>query len=121
MKFVKLDSSEAVDVFLNDQCQAIARRISAHPERYHFDISVRPEARKDGKVTSFVVDAVINIARQGSLRVHKHGADLRSAVAEAIDSLETQLRRYTEKRERSRKTFGRSLKSVRSERWKGVA
>ncbi len=68
----------------------------------------------DGSVKSFEVVGTIAIKRKGELRVSKKHADPEKAVLLTIDALEKQVRRWSEKRERSRATLGKSLKSVRS-------
>lgn len=118
MKYIDVDSSKALDAYVREQCSSLVERISSHPNKYKLRMSVRPEARnKDGKIKSFHVEGIIVIPRKSDLRASKKGGDVKKAIESVVASLEKQVRRQTEKQERSRKTVGRSLKPVREFKW----
>jgi ribosomal subunit interface protein len=118
MKYVHIDSSEALNEFVKKQCHALTERISAHPRKYKLKMSVKPESRnKDGQVKSFQVEGSIDINKRKELRASKKGSDIKKVVEQVVQSLEKQMRRHTEKTERSRKTLGKSLKPIREFKW----
>lgn len=113
-----LITSQSLDAFIQKKCTSLSKRLKAHPNKYRISVLVEGESKKpSGLVNSFKVTGLIKIARQGDLRVRKTGSDVKKTVAAVIEALETQIRRTTEKKERSRKTLGHSLKPVRSLKW----
>lgn len=69
--------------------------------------------KKDGTIKAFEFVAVLKIKNAGELRISKKSLEPKTAVVEAVRALEKQVRRFSEKRERSRTTVGTSLKPVR--------
>lgn len=115
MKFVKVDASESLDAFAQEHSRTLLKRLDAHNGKYKFKMTMKPGARrKDGQVKNFEVVGVIAIRGSGELRANKTDADPKKAVLSVVTALEKQIRRWTEKRERSRSTVGKSLKPVRA-------
>lgn len=114
MKFENLDASSSLQAFGQKQATSLLKRIDAHDGRYRFKMTIRPNTRNpDGSVKLFEVVGTIKIRGRSELRVAKRNANPKVAVKEAVLTLEKQIRRYTEKSERSRSTVGKSLRSVR--------
>ena len=122
MKYVNLKASEALDAFVQKQCSSLARRVGSHPNKYKISLSVKANARNpDGIVISYEVIGIVKVARQSHLSVKKKGKDVKKTISDVIDALSKQLRRKTEKKERSRRTLGQTLKPVRHYTWELTA
>ncbi len=118
MKYINVKPSPALDSFVRKQCSSLAQRLESHPNKYKISLSIKANSKNtEGRVTTYEVIGAIKIARQGQLRVSKKGHDPKKLVSSVVDALNKQLRRQTEKQERSRKTLGRSLKPVRHTIW----
>jgi ribosome-associated translation inhibitor RaiA len=106
--------SDQLNKYIQTQCSGLMNRLKAHPNKYKLALTVRPEAKnKEGKVKSFTVKGVIKIARASDIRAAKKDANPKVAVDDVIKALEKQIRRSTEKKERSRKTLGKTLKPIK--------
>lgn len=118
MKFVNLNSSKALDSFVRKHASSLMRRVDSSNGRYRLSMAVRPISRsQDQTVKSFEVTGVFSIRGSKDLRANKKHADVKSAVVAVVEALEKQIRRTTEKKERSRKTLGTSLKTMREVKW----
>ncbi|MBK9041570.1 MAG: HPF/RaiA family ribosome-associated protein [Bdellovibrionales bacterium] len=118
MKFIDSPASQALDLFVQKHAGTLVRRISKSHGRYKVSFLLRPIARKrDASVKVFKFVGNITIRGGGQLRAEEKASDPRDAALKVIRSLEKQLRRLTEKQERSRKTVGKSLKPIRELRW----
>lgn len=118
LKYVGVEKSEALDAYVRKHCNGLLRRISVHPSKYKLKFCIRPEARKiDHSISSFSVEGAIVITGRTELRAKAKAKDVKVAIDKVIKNLEVKVRRDTEKRERSRKTIGKSLKPVTEYRW----
>jgi len=118
MKYVNVDSSKALDSFVQKHSRSLIRRVEQSNGRYNLSMSVRPVGRTpDQKVKSFEVSGVLSIQGVQNIRAAKKHKDPQVAVLAVVEALEKQIRRVTEKKERSRKTMGQSLKTVREVKW----
>ncbi len=114
MKFINLDASSSLEAFGQKQARSLLKRIDASNERYRFKMTIKPDSRNpDGSVKLFEVVGVIKIKGRGELRAAKQNKDAKIAVQDVVSTLEKQIRRFSEKTERSRSTMGKSLRSVR--------
>ncbi len=114
MKFINLDGSSSLEAFGQKQAKSLMKRIDARHEQYRFKMSIKPHARKpDGSVKLYEVVGTVKIKGRGELRAAKRNRDAKLAVHAVVSVLEKQLRRHSEKSERSRSTIGKSLRSVR--------
>lgn len=114
IKYVNVEPSTALDEFVQEHIKSLRDRIFLHQTKYSVDITIKADAKNtEGKITSFEVDGTFYIARRADLRAVEKMSDVHQAVIAVIKSLEKQIHRLTEKQERSRKTIGKSLKSVR--------
>jgi ribosomal subunit interface protein len=115
IKYVNMKSSAALDVFIQDHIRSLLDRISVHPNKYSIDFTVKANAKSaENKITSFEVDGTFRVARRANLRASEKMRDVHEAVAAVSKSLEKQIRRLSEKLERSRKTMGKTLKPVKN-------
>ena len=118
MEYIDSPASRAFDAYVQRHASTLVRRISKSHGRYKVSFSLRPVARKsDGSVKSFKFVGKISIRGGGQIRAEEKAANPKDAALNVIRSLEKQLRRQTEKMERSRKTVGRSLKPIRELKW----
>lgn len=118
MKFIDSPTSKAFDAYVQKHTSTLARRISKSHGRYKVSFSLRPVARKsDGSVKFFKFVGKISIRGGGQIRAEEKAPNPKDAALNVIRSLEKQLRRLTEKAERSRKTVGKSLKPIRELKW----
>lgn len=114
MKFINIDASQALDAFVDKKSKNLLKRVEAYHDRYKFSMNIKPRSRKkDGSVKTFSVVGVVKIKSVSDIRAEFESTDPKLAVKKVIDSLEKQIRRHTEKSERSRSTLGRSLKPIR--------
>lgn len=114
MKFTNIDASQSLDAFVDKKSKALLKRVGAYHDRYKFSMNIKPTSRKkDGSVKTFSVVGVVKIKSVSDLRAEFESADPKLAVKKVIESLEKQIRRHTEKSERSRTTLGRSLIPIR--------
>jgi ribosomal subunit interface protein len=119
MKFVNLDTSDAINQYVREKCSTLSSRIAVQPNRYKMKMTVRPDAKlKTGKIKTFHVTGAIKVARSAELRASTKHSNIRKAIDKVITSLEKQVRRSTEKKERSRSTVGKSMKPVRNYKWR---
>lgn len=106
--------SDQLNTYIQKQCAGLMTRLKAHPNKYKLALTVRPEAKnKEGKTKLFNVKGVIKVARSADLRASRKDANPKAAIDDVVRALETQIRRITEKKERSRKTVGKSLKPIK--------
>lgn len=118
LRFIGIPTSKALDVYVRRHCQSLLKRISARPDRYHLKFRVQPIAKNfEGAISYFQVDGGLVITGRKTLRASAEGDNIKQAVDKVIEALEKQLRRETEKRERSRKTMGRTMELVREHTW----
>lgn len=108
-------STNALQDYVVKRFHAIKRRVDA---RFHdSNVLLRGQitAKTDeGHAKEFQAELILKVPRSRTpYIVKKVNVDFRTAVSDAIHALETLLRRDSEKRERSRKTVGKSLKLVR--------
>lgn len=114
IKYVNVEPSAALDEFVQEHIKSLHHRIYLHQTKYAVGITIKADAKNaEGKIISFEVDGTFRIARRADLRAVEKMSDVHQAVTAVIKSLEKQIHRLTEKQERSRKTIGKSLKSVR--------
>lgn len=118
MKFVGIPTSKALDTYVRRQCHALLKRVSARPNKYRLKFRIQPVAKNfEGTISHFQVDGVMTITGRKSLRASGQDTNIKRVVDHVIESLEKQVRRETEKRERSRKTLGRSMQLIREFNW----
>jgi ribosomal subunit interface protein len=114
IRYVNMKPSEALSNFIQDHIRTLQERISVHPNKYSVNITVKANAKNaEAKITSFEVDGTFCIARRANLRASEKMSDVHQAITAVSKSLEKQIRRLTEKLERSRKTIGKSLKPIK--------
>lgn len=114
MRFTKIDTSEALELFVNKKSKTLLRRIRSYHDRYKFSMNIKPSAhKKDGSIKLFCAMGVLKIKSLSEIRAKYESPSPEIAVKRVIDSLEKQIRRYSEKSERSRSTLGKSLKPIR--------
>jgi ribosome-associated translation inhibitor RaiA len=115
IRYVNVEPSAALDRFIQNHMQTLLERVSVHPKKYSLSMTIKANAKNaQGKIKSFEVDGTFKIARRANLRAAEKMGNVQKAVVSVIKSLEKQIRRLSEKKERSRKTIGKSLKSVRN-------
>ncbi len=118
MKFVNMDNSKALDQFVQKQCAALAKRMESRPNKYKISLTVEASSRTpEGVANMYKATGVIKVSRQADIRASKSNRDVKQALIDVVAALEKQIRRQTEKQERSRKTLGKSLKPVRHMKW----
>lgn len=114
MKYVDIDSSNSFDLFTKKQSSNLLKRLDKSGGRYKLLLAMKAGSKDtQGKIKLFEVKGSIQIRSQGLLVATSKNANPKKAVTDVISSLEKQIRRWSEKSERSRKTLGKSLKSVR--------
>jgi ribosome-associated translation inhibitor RaiA len=114
MKYIDIDSSISFDLFTKKQSQTIINRLDKNGERYKLLLGMKAISKdSQGKIKMFEVKGSIQIRGRGLLMATNKNTNPKKAVSTVIDSLEKQIRRWSEKTERSRKTIGKSLQSVR--------
>ena len=118
MKYVHLEPSAALDQFVQNKLNTLTKRLHAHPRRYKFSLKLEVTSRKPtGVANNFRVTGAVKVLNGKNLLVIRKGVDAKKLISQVIENLEKQVRRDSEKRERSRKTFGKSLRKVRSMKW----
>jgi ribosomal subunit interface protein len=114
IKYVNVKPSAALNSFIQDHLHTLLDRIYVHPNKYAVSLTVKANAKKSqAKITSFEVDGTFRIARHANLRASEKMTDVHNAITTVVAALEKQIRRFSEKKERSRKTIGKSLKPVK--------
>lgn len=114
MKYINVDQSISFDTFTKNKSKSIIDRLDKNGERYKMNISVKSYSKDSQEKTNiFEVNGSIKINKRGILIAKNKNKNPHLAVSKVLESLEKQIRRWTEKTERSRKSMGRSLKSVR--------
>jgi ribosome-associated translation inhibitor RaiA len=114
VKYIDIDSSISFDLFTKKKSQVILDRLDKNGERYKLLLSMKAISKDaQGKIKLFEVKGSIKIKNRGILLASNKNKDPKKAVSSVTDSLEKQIRRWSEKTERSRKTMGKSLKTVR--------
>lgn len=114
MKFTNIDVSRSLDAFVDKKAKALLKRVSAYHDRYKFSMNITPASRKgDGSVKTFYVVGVLKLKSISEMRSKVESSDPQLAVKKVIENLEKQIRRHSEKSERSRSTLGRTLKPIR--------
>lgn len=118
MKFEKVDKSEALDAYVQEHASSLLNRLNARGNKYKIKMTVKPYTlSKESKIKEFVVSGVISVVGKKQLRAIKKHKSPQEAVLLVISALEKQLRRLTEKKERSRSTMGKTLKPVNKYKW----
>ncbi len=118
MKFVGIDLSKSLDSYVQKHARSLLKRMDGKGGRYALKLSMKSVARKnDTKVKSFEVTGSIAVAGLTEMRAQKKASSPKKAVSSVLSALEKQLRRHTEKRERSRATMGKTLKPVNEFKW----
>ncbi|MGE3681120.1 MAG: HPF/RaiA family ribosome-associated protein [Bdellovibrionales bacterium] len=116
--YMHIELSPTLSDFVEKRLQTLVRRYRDWGDgliiRLHVDLVNR---KASGAPRLFEVMAEVIRPKSKPLVVRKRNKDLRQAVTAGVESLEKLVRRESEKRERSRKTVGRSLKSVQQARW----
>ncbi len=114
IQFPDFSNTAAISTYIEKRLRTLHRRLDA---RYKSPILTLRGAvldrHSDGSPRRFRAEISVKIPRSKSpLFVKKVNTDFRSALSDAADAMETLLRRDSEKRERSRKTLGKSLSPV---------
>lgn len=118
MKFLNMDISPALNNHVHEKCSTLRRRFDNRRQKYKLSMKIEPNAKNsESKVTSFRVTGVVHVFGKEPVRVTKIDKDPKKGVNIVVDTLEKKIRRMTEKQERSRKTFGKTLKPVRALKW----
>lgn len=118
MKFENVDKSEALDGYVQEHANSLLKRLNARGNRYKIKMIVKSSGRtEEAKIKEFVVIGTITVVGQKQLRASKKHKNPQDAVLLVIGALEKQLRRLTEKKERSRSTMGKTLKPVNKYKW----
>jgi ribosomal subunit interface protein len=118
MKFVKMEISQALNNHVHEKCSTLRRRFDNRREKYKITMKLEPNAKNpESRVTSFKVTGVVQVSGKPPIRVSKIEKDAKKGVNMVVETLEKKIRRLTEKQERSRKTFGKTLKPVRALKW----
>lgn len=114
MEFDDVDRSLAFETFVDQKSRTLRRRIKSYKDRYRLKLELSTMARKNDRfVKMFVATGILRLKGIKDLVAKAKSKDPHVAMKTVIDRLETQVRRYTEKVERSRSTVGRTLHPVR--------
>lgn len=114
LKYVNIKRSPALDVYVRKKCNTLLKRINARPGKYRLKFSVRPEARStDSHVVAYKVTGAVIVTARKEFNASAEHYDVHDAIDEVVQKLEKKLHRDSEKRESSRRTLGRSKKSIR--------
>lgn len=114
-QFTDFESTPAIYEFMEKRFQTIKKRIDAR--FHHSKVFLRGSVlarTPQGKAKKFLAELSVKVPRsKAPYIVKKSKDDFHAALSEAVQAMEKLLRRDSEKMERSRKTVGKSLKSVR--------
>ncbi|MCB0351413.1 MAG: HPF/RaiA family ribosome-associated protein [Bdellovibrionales bacterium] len=113
-QFNGFKNTKTLETYVVKRFQTLKRRIDT---RFHdSNVLLRGSIvakNSEGHAESFLAELSVKVPRSRTpYMVKKTETDFRTAVSEAVHAMETLLRRDSEKRERSRKTVGKSMKLV---------
>ncbi len=113
-QFKDFANTKTLETYVLKRFQTLKRRIDTRFHNASVLLRGMVVARNgDGQAESFMAELSVKVPRSRTpYIVKKTENDFRSAVSEAVHAMEALLRRDSEKRERSRKTVGKSLKLV---------
>lgn len=115
IQFPDFSNTSALDKYMEKHLRSLQTRLEA---RYNNPVITLRGAvmgrTPDRKPKKFQAEILVKVPRsKAPFVVKKTAEDFRSALALAVDAMETMIRRESEKAERSRKTVGKSLYPVR--------
>ena len=117
-KFKGFTTTGSIETYIEKRFHTLQRRLD---ERYNnAKVTLRGSVyarTPQGQAKSFTAELIVKVPRNKSpFVVKKTDKNFRSACSEAVAAMEKVLRRDSEKTERSRRTLGRTLRSVRESR-----
>lgn len=113
-QFPDFKSTKTIETYVVKRFQTLKRRIDTRFHTSQVILRGTVVARNnEGHAEKFMAELSVKVPRsKAPYIVKKTESDFRTAVSEAVLAMEALLRRDSEKRERSRKTVGRSMKLV---------
>lgn len=114
IQFPDFSDTAAIHEYIQKRLRTLHRRLDVRYQNPILTLRGRVlDRRADGTPRTFRAEISIKIPRSKTpLFAQKVGTDFRTALSDAVAAMEKILRRDSEKRERSRKTIGKSLYPV---------
>lgn len=115
IQFPDFSNTAAIDKYVEKRLRTLQKRLDARYKDHKISLKGAVLGRSpDGRPKEFMAEILVKLPKSKKPFITKKRAgDFRSAVSEAVDAMETILRRDSEKSERGRKTLGKSLYPVR--------
>ena len=114
MIFRNFDAYKSAKEYALEKAEPILARLKDSSNKQNLIISLKEIGEKFSSThTKFQITATYNPDGFKPLQVTKSSESLQKAISSAIDTLKTRIQRKSEKKERSRKTFGKTLKPAK--------
>lgn len=115
IQFPDFSNTSALDSYIEKRLKTLHKRLDARFKDPKVSLRGAVLGRAaDGRPKEFMAELIVKLPKSKKPFVaKKKGPDFRTALSEAADAMEKIIRRDSEKSERSRKTLGKSLYSVR--------